>query len=147
MTTQLNKIYAIKTIALVAREFGEDEDWLTEIIDERAPEDGLIWVYGPDGEGAAAFSDFGVEKPGRYRRRATTSGKIRPASFTGWTRQTACRRQRAAPCLRTGGNRVAAPTGLPRRLTTPVAGERPARAAGEQPQSRLRAVPLDFGVR
>ena len=25
------------------------------------PEDGLIWVYGPDGEGAAAFSDFGVE--------------------------------------------------------------------------------------
>jgi hypothetical protein len=25
------------------------------------PEDGLIWVYGPDGNSTAAFSDFGVE--------------------------------------------------------------------------------------
>jgi len=61
MTTQLNKIYAIKTIALVAQEIGEDEEWLSEIIEEMEPEDGLIWVYGPDGEGTAAFSDFGVE--------------------------------------------------------------------------------------
>ncbi|MDE8347830.1 MAG: hypothetical protein POH28_16910 [Acidocella sp.] len=61
MTTQLNKIYAIKTIALVAQEIGEDEDWLNEIIEEMELEDGLIWVYGPDGEAAAAFSDFGVE--------------------------------------------------------------------------------------
>jgi hypothetical protein len=43
MTTQLNKIYAIKTIALVAQEMGEDEQWLNEIIDEMEPEDGLIW--------------------------------------------------------------------------------------------------------
>ena len=61
MTTQLNKIYAIKTIALVAQELGEDEEWLNEIIDEMEPEDGLIWVYGPDGESIAALSDFGVE--------------------------------------------------------------------------------------
>jgi hypothetical protein len=61
MTTQLNKIYAIKTIALVAQEIGEDEQWLNEIIDEMEPEDGLIWVYGPDGEGTPAFSDFGIE--------------------------------------------------------------------------------------
>jgi hypothetical protein len=61
MTTQLNKIYAIKTIALVAQEMGEDEDWLNEIIEEMEPEDRLIWVYGPDGKGTAAFSDFGVE--------------------------------------------------------------------------------------
>ena len=61
MTTQLNKIYAIKTIALIAHEMGEDEAWLNEIIDEMEPEDGLIWVYGPDGEGTAAFSDFGIE--------------------------------------------------------------------------------------
>jgi hypothetical protein len=61
MTTQLNKIYAVKTIALVAQEMGEDEDWLNEIIEEMEPEDGLIWVYGPDGKSTAAFSDFGVE--------------------------------------------------------------------------------------
>ncbi len=61
MTTQLNKIYAIKTIALVAQEIGEDQDWLNEIIEEMEPEDGLIWVYGPGGEGTAAFSNFGVE--------------------------------------------------------------------------------------
>jgi hypothetical protein len=61
VTTQLNKIYAIKTIALVAQEMGEDEAWLNEIIDEMEPEDGLIWVYGPDGKHTAAFSDFGVE--------------------------------------------------------------------------------------
>lgn len=61
MTTQLNKIYAIKTIALVAQEIGEDEEWLNQIIDEMEPEDGLIWVYGPEGEGIAAFSDFGIE--------------------------------------------------------------------------------------
>ena len=61
MTTQLNKVYAIKTIALVVQELGEDEDWLNEIIEEMEPEDGLIRVYGPDGEGTAAFSNFGVE--------------------------------------------------------------------------------------
>jgi hypothetical protein len=31
-------------------------------------------------------------------------------------------------------------------MTTPVAGERVARAAGAPPQSRLRAVPLKCGV-
>lgn len=30
-------------------------------MEEMEPEDGLIWVYGPDGEGTAAFSNFGVE--------------------------------------------------------------------------------------
>jgi hypothetical protein len=54
MTTQLNKIYAVKTISLVAQEMGEDEDWLNEIIEEMEPEDGLIWVYGPDGKSTAA---------------------------------------------------------------------------------------------
>lgn len=61
MTTQLNKIYAIKTISLVAQEIGEDENWLNEITEKMEPEDGLIWVHGPDGEGNAAFSDFGLE--------------------------------------------------------------------------------------
>jgi hypothetical protein len=44
---QLNKISAIWTLAHVAAELGEDEDWLFDIIGEMEPEDGVIWVYGP----------------------------------------------------------------------------------------------------
>jgi hypothetical protein len=60
---QLNKISAIWTLAHVAAELGEDEDWLFDIIDEMDPEDGIIRVYGPPlGEdGTVAFSAFGVE--------------------------------------------------------------------------------------
>ena len=60
---QLNKVSAIWTIAHVAAELGEDEDWLFDIIREMEPEDGVIWVYGPPlGEdGTIAFSAFGVE--------------------------------------------------------------------------------------
>jgi hypothetical protein len=59
----LNKISAIWTLAHVAAELGEDEDWLFDIIDEMEPEDGIIRVYGPPlGEdGTIAFSAFGVE--------------------------------------------------------------------------------------
>lgn len=62
LTVQVNKIHHIKTIALVAHELGEDEDWLFDIVDEMEPEDGVIWVYDvahPDG--VIAFSDFGIE--------------------------------------------------------------------------------------
>ena len=60
---QLNKISAIWTLAHVAAELGEDEDWLFDIIDEMEPEDGIIRVYGPplDEDGTIAFSAFGVE--------------------------------------------------------------------------------------
>jgi hypothetical protein len=60
---QLNKISAIWTLAHVAAELGEDEDWLFDIIGELEPEDDIIWVYGPPlGEdGTIAFSAFGVE--------------------------------------------------------------------------------------
>jgi hypothetical protein len=60
---QLNKISAIWTLAHVAAELGEDEDWLFDIIDEMEPEDGIIRVYGPPlGEdGTIACSAFGVE--------------------------------------------------------------------------------------
>jgi hypothetical protein len=61
MTTQLNKVYSVKTIALVAQELGENEDWLWDIANGMEPEDGLIWVHGPNDEGVMAFSDFGVE--------------------------------------------------------------------------------------
>ena len=58
----LNKISAIWTLAHVAAELGEDEDWLFDIIDEMEPEDGVIRVYGPPlGKDAVAFTAFGVE--------------------------------------------------------------------------------------
>lgn len=58
---QLNKLHHITTIARVAAELGEDEDWLWDVAGEMEPEDGVIWVYGPGDEGVMAFSDFGVE--------------------------------------------------------------------------------------
>jgi len=58
---QLNKVSYVTTIARVAAELGEDEDWLGEVASGMEPEDGLIWVYGPADEGVMAFSDFGIE--------------------------------------------------------------------------------------
>ena len=60
-TTQLNKVYAVKTIAIAAQELGEDEDWFWDIAKGMEPEGGLIWVHGPSDEGVLAFSDFGIE--------------------------------------------------------------------------------------
>ena len=57
---QLNKIHSVQTLALVAKELGEDEDWLSDLATEMEPEDGLIWVYGPN-DTVMAFSPFGVE--------------------------------------------------------------------------------------
>jgi hypothetical protein len=58
----INKIHAVQTITLVARELGEDEDWLADIATEMEPEDGLIWVYSAEHEeGVMAFTEFGVE--------------------------------------------------------------------------------------
>ena len=59
---QRNKIHAIRTIALVAKDLGEDEDFLAELAIGMEPEDGLIWIFGTDDdEQVMAFSDFGVE--------------------------------------------------------------------------------------
>jgi hypothetical protein len=58
----INKVYRVTTIARVAAELGEDENWLCDIAGEMEPEDGLIWVYGPNGEAIMAFTDFGIEQ-------------------------------------------------------------------------------------
>jgi hypothetical protein len=58
----VNKVYRVTTIARVAAELGEDEDWLCDIAGEMEPEDGLIWVYGPGDEQTMAFTDFGIEQ-------------------------------------------------------------------------------------
>jgi hypothetical protein len=57
----VNKVSSVKTISLVARELGEDEDWLFDIAADMEHEDGAIWVYGLEDEGVMAFTDFGVE--------------------------------------------------------------------------------------
>ncbi len=58
----INKVYRVTTIARVAAELGEDENWLCDIAGEMEPEDGLIWVYGPEDEAIMAFTDFGIEQ-------------------------------------------------------------------------------------
>jgi hypothetical protein len=61
MTTQRNKVHHVMTIARVAAELGEDEDWLSDIANEMDQEDGMIWVYGVGDDGIMAFSDDGID--------------------------------------------------------------------------------------
>jgi hypothetical protein len=43
LTMQVNKVHSVRTLALVARDLGEDADWLADIAVDLEPEDGLIW--------------------------------------------------------------------------------------------------------
>ena len=61
MTTHVNKVHHVTTIAQVARDLGEDEDWLWDVASEMAIEDVVIWVYGVGEDGVQAFTDFGIE--------------------------------------------------------------------------------------
>jgi hypothetical protein len=57
----VNKVHHVKTISRVAKDFGENEDWLSDVATEMEIEDGVIWVYGVDDDGVMAFTDFGIE--------------------------------------------------------------------------------------
>ena len=57
----VNKIHHITTITRVAKNLGEDEDWLRDIANEMEIEDGVIWVYGVGEDGVLALTDFGIE--------------------------------------------------------------------------------------
>lgn len=57
----VNKVSHVKTVDRVAKELGEDVDWLHEVALEMDVEDGVIWVYGLESDGVLAFTDFGVE--------------------------------------------------------------------------------------
>jgi hypothetical protein len=57
----VNKVHHVTTINRVAKELGEDEDWLFEVANEMEIEDGCIWVYGIGEDGILAFTDFGIE--------------------------------------------------------------------------------------
>jgi hypothetical protein len=61
LTMHINKVHHVKTISRVAKELGEDEDWLFEIAIEMEIEDGVIWVYDTSEDGEMAFTDFGIE--------------------------------------------------------------------------------------
>jgi len=57
----VNKVHHVTTINRVAKDLGENEDWLSDVANEMDVEDGGIWVYGAGDDGAMAFTDFGIE--------------------------------------------------------------------------------------
>jgi hypothetical protein len=57
----INKVSHVTTISRVAKDLGENEDWLFDVASEMEPEDGLIWVQGINDDGVMAFTDFGIE--------------------------------------------------------------------------------------
>lgn len=57
----INKVSRVRTISQVAKELGENENWLFDVAAEMEPEDGLIWVSGIGDDAVMAFTDFGVE--------------------------------------------------------------------------------------
>jgi hypothetical protein len=61
MTTHVNKVHHVTTISRVAKDLGEDEDWLWDIAIEMEIEDGVIWVNGIGEDGVQAFTDVGIE--------------------------------------------------------------------------------------
>ncbi len=61
MIMHVNKVRHVKTIARVAEDLGEDEDWLRDVASEMEVEDGVIWVDGVGENGVQAFTDFGIE--------------------------------------------------------------------------------------
>ena len=59
---QVNKVYSVSTLGLVARNLEADQEWLAELANAMDREDGLIWVFSLENEeGVMAFTDMGVE--------------------------------------------------------------------------------------
>ncbi len=57
----VNKVSHVSAIDRVAKDLGEDFDFLFDVALEMEPEDGVIWVQGLDDESVMAFTDDGVE--------------------------------------------------------------------------------------
>ncbi|MGO9048496.1 MAG: hypothetical protein ACLPXW_20325 [Xanthobacteraceae bacterium] len=57
----VNKVHHVTTINRLAKDLGENEDWLSDVANEMDVEAGVIWVYGVGDDGAMAFTDFGIE--------------------------------------------------------------------------------------
>ena len=56
-----NKVSHVRTIDRVAKDLGEDVDFLFDVAMEMETEDGVIWVLSLDDESIMAFTDFGVD--------------------------------------------------------------------------------------
>jgi len=54
-------VHHVTIITQVARDLGEDGDWLWDIANEMEIADGVIWVYGVGEDGILALTDFGIE--------------------------------------------------------------------------------------
>jgi hypothetical protein len=57
----VNKVSRVRTIDRVAKDLGEDVDFLFDVAIEMEPEDGVIWVQRLEEESVMAFTDFGVD--------------------------------------------------------------------------------------
>jgi hypothetical protein len=57
----VNKVSRVRTIDRVAKDLGEDVDFLFDVAIEMEPEDGLIWVLSLDDDRVMAFTDDGVD--------------------------------------------------------------------------------------
>lgn len=58
---QRNKVYAVTTLAQVAKDLNVSEDLLHELTAHMDTEDGVIWVYGLEEESVMALSDDGID--------------------------------------------------------------------------------------
>lgn len=61
MTTHVNKVHHVTTVAKVAKDLGEDADWLQDVANDMDIEDGVIWIYGAGDDGIMALTDFGID--------------------------------------------------------------------------------------
>ncbi|MGY4627082.1 hypothetical protein [Bradyrhizobium sp. USDA 4486] len=61
MSTHVNMVHHVTIIIQVAKDLGEDEDWLRDISIKMEIKDGVIWVYGVVENGVKAFTDFEIE--------------------------------------------------------------------------------------
>ena len=61
VTIHVNKVHHVTTITQVAKDLGEDEDWLRDVANEMEIDDGVVWVYGVGEDGVQAFTGFGIE--------------------------------------------------------------------------------------
>ena len=57
----VNKVSRVRTIDRVAKDLGEDVDYLYDVAIEMEPEDGLISVLSLGDESVMAFTDDGVD--------------------------------------------------------------------------------------
>ena len=67
------------TIADLAKDLGEDEDWLHELSIDMFPEDGRLWVYGVGEDGVTAFTEDGIENLRQIILDERTAGRAPPS--------------------------------------------------------------------